>query len=67
MLEKVVNVLDQGADPGGVHDSTEAFRKALELSSGIDVPKGVYRLSGVLEFGDAAPVPDVDHQVDALD
>ena len=42
MEHQIVNVLDHGADPGGVNESTEAFREALRLSRRIEVPRGVY-------------------------
>jgi len=57
MSDKVVNVLDFGADPSGREDSTLAFRKAIRdaveceaLDADVNVPQGVYKLSGFL-FG----------------
>ena len=51
------NVLDFGADPTGVGDSTAAFNAALALRRGgrpvdVFVPSGVYRLSTSIQVGD---------------
>ncbi len=59
MEHKIVIVLDHGADPAGVDESTVAFREvlrlsrrieALRLSRRIEVPRGVCLLSGRIEF-----------------
>ena len=48
----VVNVLDWGADPTGVLDSTAAFQAALNSTSGgnkgVIVPAGVFLISSTL-------------------
>ena len=41
----VVNVLDFGADPTGVVDSTTAFQNALNISDRIFAPKGTYLIN----------------------
>ncbi len=43
MEDGVVDVLDCGADPAWVHESTAAFREALRLSRRVEVPR--YALS----------------------
>lgn len=39
------SVLDDGADPTGVKDSTRAFKEAIKKSSSIKLPCGTYRLN----------------------
>ncbi len=58
MRVRIVNVIDEGADPSGRTDATEAFKKALADTTafGVIVPAGVYRLSGIIS-GDAPPTP----------
>lgn len=40
-----VNVLDYGADPSGVNDSTVAFTTALEQEKTVWVPSGTYKVN----------------------
>ena len=44
----VANVLDFGADPTGVADSTGAFQRALALSRTVWAPTGIYLIRGQL-------------------
>ena len=41
MEHKIVNLLDHGADPAGVNESTVAFSEALRLSRRVEVPRGI--------------------------
>lgn len=41
----VVNILDFGADPAGVADSTEALRQAIAAGRDVLVPKGTFMIS----------------------
>lgn len=45
-----LSVLDFGADPTGVADSTAAFNSALALGTKIRVPAGTYRVTASLVF-----------------
>jgi len=45
-LRDVVSVLDFGADPTGVLDSTAAFTAALAAANQVFVPGGEYRING---------------------
>ena len=51
---QAINVIELGADPTGVSDSTAAFQAALDLcaarSGHIFVPRGVYSIGDTLEF-----------------
>jgi hypothetical protein len=47
----VVNVLDFGADPTGVVDSTSNFQSAATIGGHIFVPKGTYKIIGQVVFG----------------
>jgi hypothetical protein len=47
----VVNVLDFGADPTGVADSTSNFQLAATIGGHIFVPKGTYKIIGQVVFG----------------
>ncbi len=49
MVKDVINVVDIGADPTGKSDCTEAFRAALEGATGVLVPAGLYRISGMIK------------------
>ncbi len=49
MTHDIVNVLECGADPSGVKESTEAFRDALSKSKRVLVPFGIYKLSGMVQ------------------
>lgn len=42
-----INVLDYGADPTGVNDSTSAFTAAQAAGDNINVPKGTYLLNNL--------------------
>lgn len=44
------NVLDYGADPTGVADSTTAIQAALDASSGVYLPSGTYKTTAALNF-----------------
>jgi hypothetical protein len=44
------NVIIEGADPGGVLDSTEAFRAALATGKNVFVPRGTYLITGQLHL-----------------
>jgi len=46
-----VNVLDYGADPTGVADSTTAFNTAIAEGSDIYIPEGTYSITDTLELG----------------
>lgn len=46
-----VNVLDYGADPTGVADSSAAFAAAIATAKAIFVPKGIYKASFSLGTG----------------
>lgn len=55
-----VNVLDFGADPNGVDDSTEAFCQALKAGDVVLAPAGRYRLNGaIVGTADAPAAPSV--------
>jgi len=45
-MQELVSVLDFGADPSGIQDSTAAFQNALNVGS-IFVPEGTYIVSSV--------------------
>ena len=45
------NVMDFGADPTGVMDSTAAIRAAIATGKNVYLPAGEYRVSGRLLFG----------------
>ena len=47
----VANVLDFGADPTGVADSTAAFRAALLVGKAVYVPAGTYRITDQIVVG----------------
>ena len=47
----VVNVLDFGADPTGVVNSTSNFQLAATIGGHIFVPKGTYKIIGQVVFG----------------
>lgn len=47
LLERV-SVLDFGADPTGVKDSSQAFQVAMDLAYIVDAPAGKYRLDSSL-------------------
>lgn len=62
-LRESVSVLDFGADPTGVADSTPAITAALAASDSVYVPAGIYTTSAVIEidnfqvlFGDGSEV-----------
>lgn len=59
MTKDVINVVDIGADPSGKSDCTALFRAALEQATGVLVPAGIYRISGMIrgEAPKAAPAP----------
>lgn len=57
MNKKLANVLEHGADPSGVKESTAAFREALAASDRVLVPHGIYKLSGMI-----AGEPEVSHR-----
>lgn len=46
-----VNVLDYGADPTGVADSTAAFNAAIADGSNIYIPEGTYSITSTLNLG----------------
>ncbi len=46
-LREFVSVLDFGADPTGVSDSTSAIQAALTASGRVYLPEGVYRVNAV--------------------
>ena len=46
-----VNVLDYGADPSGVADSTAAFNAAIADGSNIYIPEGAYSITSTLDLG----------------
>lgn len=53
-----VSVLDYGADPTGVADSTTAIQAALDTGKSVDFPKGVYLVSGTgVEVNQTGVVP----------
>ena len=47
----VANVLDFGADPTGVADSTAAIRAAVATGHDVVLPSGAYRITGRIAFG----------------
>lgn len=51
MQKRLINVCDIGADPSGLHDSTEAFKQALASTTGqgVIVPFGTYSISGLIK------------------
>ncbi len=59
MIKDVINVIDIGADPSGKSDCTAAFRAAIEQATNVEVPNGIYRISGMIkgEAPKATPVP----------
>lgn len=61
MRKQILNVIDQGADPSGRTDCTEAFKAALGRADvcGVLVPSGIYRLSGIIS-GESPPTFDPD-------
>lgn len=53
MIEgNIVNVLDFGADPTGINDSTSSLQTAINASVGqvVFVPSGTYKLTSVLQI-----------------
>ena len=44
----VANVLDFGADPTGVADSTSAIQAAIDVNGAVFLPKGTYRTTATL-------------------
>jgi len=42
------NVLDYGADPTGVADSTTAIQLAINASDSVEFPKGTYKITGAI-------------------
>ena len=60
MTHDVVNVLEYGADPSGVKESTVAFRDALSRSRRVLVPFGVYELSGMVQGETEESVADTE-------
>jgi len=57
MVKDVINVIDIGADPNGKSDCTAAFRAALEGATGVLVPAGIYRISGMIKGDAPEPTP----------
>jgi hypothetical protein len=53
-LRDVVSVLDFGADPTGVLDSTAAFTAALAAANQVFVPSGKYRINGTVTIPSGA-------------
>jgi hypothetical protein len=51
-LREVVSVIDWGADPTGVADSTAAIQAAMDNSEASYSPPGVYRIDGTLVVPD---------------
>ena len=49
-LQESVSVLDFGADPTGVSDSTAAFTAALTASKTVFVPAGTYKLATPIQW-----------------
>jgi len=47
-LREAPSVVDYGADPTGVADSTSAFTTALSLHANVFVPAGRYRINGTV-------------------
>ena len=45
-----VNVLDYGADPTGVADSTQAIQDAIDTGNSVYLPTGTYKTSSTLTF-----------------
>jgi len=56
---KTINVIDNGADPSGKSDSTQAIRDAIADTgaTGVLAPAGLYRLSGMIKGVAPAPAP----------
>jgi hypothetical protein len=60
-LRESVSVLDFGADPTGVADSTDAFEKAIATLKKVYVPKGTYLVNAIINnktiiYGDGSSV-----------
>jgi hypothetical protein len=51
-MRDVVSVLDFGADPTGIANSTTAFTNALATGKAVYAPKGTYKMNLVISQGD---------------
>jgi hypothetical protein len=50
-LRQIVSVMDFGADPTGVIDSSPAFQAAIDAASCVTIPVGNYRLDSTINLG----------------
>ena len=44
-----INVIDYGADPTGIADSTAAIQLALDTRNNVFIPAGTYKITATLE------------------
>lgn len=44
------NILDFGADPTGVNDSTSAMRSAIAASSAVYIPEGIFKITDTIHI-----------------
>lgn len=49
-LRESISVIDYGADPVGINDSTAAFQAALDNNKIVFVPEGVYLIDGTINM-----------------